>query len=50
VSFIAALPPRERAHVTAQLRAVIATFPELAGKTQVTFPYETLAFVCTRLP
>lgn len=50
VSFIAALPPDERERVTAQLRNVVATFPELAGKTQVTFPYETLAVVCTRLP
>jgi SAM-dependent methyltransferase len=50
VSFIAALPPDEREHVAAQLRNVVSTFPELAGKAQVTFPYETLAVVCTRLP
>jgi SAM-dependent methyltransferase len=48
VSFIAALPPAEREHVTAQLREVVATSPELAGKTEVTFPYETVAFVCNK--
>jgi SAM-dependent methyltransferase len=50
VSFMAALPSDQREHVTSQLREVIATYPELTGKTQVTFPYETLACVCTRLP
>ena len=50
VSFIAALPPDQKEHVTAQLRQVITTYPELAGKAEVTFPYETLACVCTRLP
>jgi SAM-dependent methyltransferase len=50
VSFIAALPRDERERVKAQLREVIATSPELAGKAQVTFPYETLACVCTKLP
>ncbi len=50
VSFMAALPPDQRAHVTSQLKGVIATYPELAGKAQVTFPYETLACVCTKLP
>jgi SAM-dependent methyltransferase len=49
VSFMAALPPDQREKVTSQLREVIATYPELAGKSQVTFPYETLACVCTRL-
>jgi SAM-dependent methyltransferase len=48
VSFIAALPAEERERVTAQLRDVIATSPQLAGKTQVTFPYETLAFFCNK--
>ena len=43
VSFMAALPPEEQEHVTSQLKEIIATYPELAGKAQVTFPYETLA-------
>ena len=43
VSFMAALPPKEKELVTSQLKQIIATYPELAGKAQVTFPYETLA-------
>lgn len=43
VSFMAALPPEEQEHVRSQLRKIIAVTPELAGKAQVTFPYETLA-------
>ena len=50
VSFMAALPPEQRDRVTSQLQHVIAAYPELAGKSEVTFPYETLACVCTRLP
>jgi SAM-dependent methyltransferase len=50
VSFMAALPLEEREQVAAQLREIIASYPELAGKTQVTFPYETLACVCNKLP
>jgi phospholipid N-methyltransferase len=49
VSFMAALPPDSQEQVTSQLRQVIASYPELAGKSEVTFPYETLACVCTRL-
>ena len=48
VSFIAALPPDAKARVTAQLRQVVASSPELAGKAQVAFPYQTLAFVCNK--
>jgi len=50
VSFMAALPPDQQKQVTSQLRHVIETYPELAGKSEVTFPYETLACVCTKLP
>ena len=49
VSFMAALPPDQQKQVTSQLRHVIETYPELAGKSEVTFPYETLACVCTKL-
>jgi SAM-dependent methyltransferase len=49
VSFMAALPLEQKERVTAQMREVIATSPELAGKTMVTFPYETLACVCNKL-
>jgi SAM-dependent methyltransferase len=49
VSFMAALPTDQRAHVTSQLKDLIAADPELAGKPEVTFPYETLAVACTKL-
>ena len=48
VSFIAALPSDEQERVKAELRKVISTSPELAGKSEVTFPYETLAVVCNK--
>ena len=47
---MAALPPDQRDRVTSQLGHVIAAYPELAGKSEVTFPYETLACVCNKLP
>jgi SAM-dependent methyltransferase len=47
-SFIAALSEDERAKVDAQLRALIASEPSLAGQSTVTVPYETAAFVATR--
>jgi ubiquinone/menaquinone biosynthesis C-methylase UbiE len=50
VSFMAALQPVAKEQVKAQLREVIASYPELTGKAQVTFPYETLACVCHKLP
>ena len=46
VSFIAALPPMEQARVAQQVHALIAATPELAGKAEVTFPYDTAAFSC----
>jgi SAM-dependent methyltransferase len=49
VSFMAALPLEQKEQVTAQMREVIAASPELVGKIQVTFPYETLACVCNKL-
>jgi SAM-dependent methyltransferase len=48
VSFIAALPPDQQEQVKAEIREVIATTPELSGKAEVTFPYETLAVVCNK--
>jgi hypothetical protein len=45
---MAALPPDQQERVKAELREVIATSPELAGKAQVTFPYETLAVACNK--
>lgn len=44
VSFIAALPEDERRMVADRVRRQIADTPELAGKAEVAFPYETCAF------
>jgi ubiquinone/menaquinone biosynthesis C-methylase UbiE len=49
VSFMAALPIAQRENVTSQLKEVIASYPELATKAEVRFPYETLACFCTKL-
>jgi len=49
VSFIAALPPAGQNGVAAQIQALIAATPELAGNGEVTFPYYTAAFSCTKL-
>ncbi|MGY2291717.1 class I SAM-dependent methyltransferase [Pseudomonas sp. SDO528_S397] len=49
VSFIAVLPEAEKAHVTAQLQALIDTHPALRGRDTVTFPYQTQAYSCQRL-
>ncbi len=48
VSFIAALPPDERAAVERRLRELIATEPALAGNERVAFPYRTVAFRARR--
>jgi SAM-dependent methyltransferase len=50
VSFMAALPAAKQEVVKERLKEVIATYPELAGKAQVTFPYKTLACVSNKLP
>ena len=49
VSFIAALDAAARAQVVTQIRELIATAPELAGKAEVDFPYETVVLNCTKL-
>jgi SAM-dependent methyltransferase len=49
VSFIAALPQDERDRVAAQVRALIAATPELVGKGEVVFSYETATYACRRL-
>ena len=48
-SFIAALPAAERERVRAQVRALIAATPALAGREEVAYPYQTHAYVCRRL-
>lgn len=49
ISFVATLPPEAKAKIEAQLRALVATDPALAGQETVTLPYETAAFSVTRL-
>jgi len=49
VSFIASLARDEQERVEAQVRQLIATAPELRGKDMVTFPYDTVAFSCTKI-
>ena len=49
VSFIAALPPREKANVEDQLHALIASHPALREQDAIAFPYRTEAYRCTRL-
>ena len=49
VSFVAAMPEAEQRRVAAEVCALVAATPELAGKPQVTFPYVTAAFSCQRL-
>jgi SAM-dependent methyltransferase len=44
ISYIAALAPAERAKVVETVRALIAAESELAGRTEVTVPYETRAY------
>ena len=48
VSFIAALPPPEKADVANQLRALIASHPALRERDAIAFPYRTMAYRCTR--
>jgi hypothetical protein len=48
-SFIAALSPIEQDRVVAQMRKLIESSLDLAGKSEVTFPYETAAFSCMKI-
>ena len=48
-SFIAAMPAGERDAVAAEVRALIAAEPDLAGQQQVTVPYRTEAYSAIRL-
>lgn len=48
VSFIAALPEEDRSALLDEVRALIATEPELAGKPEVGMPYLTRMFWCVK--
>jgi SAM-dependent methyltransferase len=49
VSFIAALPPTEQEKIAERVRHVIESFPATANQQQVAFPYQTVAYDCTKL-
>ena len=48
-SFIAALPNDRRARLVDEVRALIDATPELAGRSEVRFPYVTRAYDCRRI-
>jgi SAM-dependent methyltransferase len=48
-SFIAALPLARQDEIAVRIRALIASTPELAGKSEVSYPYQTVALSCRRL-
>lgn len=48
VSFIAALPESALREVAQRVRDLIAATPALAGRSEVTFPYQTMAFSCQK--
>ena len=48
VSFMAALPPAQQCLVEIQVRELIEATPGLAGKAEVTFLYETVAYSCMK--
>lgn len=49
ISFIAALPPAQQQLIETQVRDLIEATPSLARKEEVTFPYETVAYSCTKV-
>ena len=49
ISVIAALPIEEQALVASRVRDLIIRSPELASRSEVTFPYYTAAFSCRRI-
>jgi SAM-dependent methyltransferase len=48
-SFIAALPAAERNRIAEEVRRLIAGTPDLAGQSEVTMPYVTMAYSCQRI-
>jgi SAM-dependent methyltransferase len=45
VSFVAAMPGRERDEVLAEVRALLASHPDTAGRTELSLPYLTDVFL-----
>ncbi len=48
ISFVAALPAAERAEVLAEVRALLATHPDVAGRPALALPYRTDVYVYER--
>jgi SAM-dependent methyltransferase len=48
ISFIATLPKTERDVVAGKLRAVVAAAPETAGRSEISVPYRTFAYMAVR--
>ena len=48
VSYVAALPAAERERVAADVRALVATSPDLAGRDRFFLPYRTDVFWCSK--
>ena len=50
VSFISALPEKEREGVAHQVRELLASHPQIQGKTEFEIPYHTDVYWCQRKP
>jgi SAM-dependent methyltransferase len=50
VSFIAALPPAQKARVADKLKALILTHPQLKDRPLIALPYQTHAYWCDNSP
>jgi SAM-dependent methyltransferase len=48
ISFVAAAPPDDRARVLDDIRALLATDPDLAGRDRISFPYRTDVYAWER--
>jgi SAM-dependent methyltransferase len=48
ISFVAAMPDAERAEILAEVRALLATHPDTAGRAEVALPYRTDVHVYER--
>jgi hypothetical protein len=47
---VAVLPPDEQAAVLDEVRDVLATHPDTAGRDELRIPYRVDAYWCERLP
>jgi ubiquinone/menaquinone biosynthesis C-methylase UbiE len=50
VSFAASQPEREREHIAAAVRTLLATHPDTRGRSTFTMPYRTTVYWCHRRP